>query len=373
MRCNKPRELSLDRHGRLTHCTNGAYRMNNAIECSESETFSSVAQKNSPKPTIRGTFCRQTSGIWVMAISSVTNFWFFSIYKCSMQLTFKLEQNGIHRNISHLLRSRPGRSSLEKKISDVRVLASVYTAVHGNVTLGVAVGPRQKIADHLLAKADVIRSMHERVQLCQDLQTDDLLRVHGHTILQEREAAKVLDEVRQRSLERPLPGFTEDRSEHATLSASQSSIGYRRAWDVGRPSIPRRSCSPNHDFWTGFGFATTARLLPKQPLLARLDAVIELATAAFSTLLMIQRNPPLGCILQKAPQQQTNRGSRQYNRHNGPTITNPTVPEMEQSGSASQDDDDDSEPTFAPGKVVSMHHSSRRGSPGCLTEPDCDD
>ena len=38
-------------------------------------------------------------------------------------------------------------------------------------TLGVAVGSRQFIADQLLAKADVIRVVHERVQLCEDTQT----------------------------------------------------------------------------------------------------------------------------------------------------------------------------------------------------------
>ena len=36
------------------------------------------------------------------------------------------------------------------------------------ITLGVAVGPRQCVKDQLLAKADVIRAVHERLQLCQD-------------------------------------------------------------------------------------------------------------------------------------------------------------------------------------------------------------
>ena len=49
---------------------------------------------------------------------------------------------------------------------------SLSTAVHGHVTLGVAVGLRQYIADQLLAKADVICAMRERVQLCQDPQTE---------------------------------------------------------------------------------------------------------------------------------------------------------------------------------------------------------
>ena len=70
-------------------------------------------------------------------------------------------------------------------------------------------GPRQFVADQLLAKADVIRAMHERVQLCQDPQTEfaihrespgvsrinHSLTVHGHAIFQEKEAAQILDEV----------------------------------------------------------------------------------------------------------------------------------------------------------------------------------
>ena len=66
--------------------------------------------------------------------------------------------------------------------------------------------------------------MRERVQLCQDPQTEialvsdslgvsrinHIFREHGHTILTEETAAKTFDEVGQGSLGRLLPGFTED-------------------------------------------------------------------------------------------------------------------------------------------------------------------
>ena len=85
----------------------------------------------------------------------------------------------------------------------MRLFASVSTATAGSNTLGVAVAPRQFNADQLLAKADLIRTMHERVQPCQDPQTEFALlgesfdvsriyhffRVHGHAFLQERRAA----------------------------------------------------------------------------------------------------------------------------------------------------------------------------------------
>ena len=94
-------------------------------------------------------------------------------------------------------------------IRDVQNMAKVYTVTAGSITLGVAVGPRQYIADQLLGNADVIRAMHKRVQLCQESQTEfallrestgvsrinHILRVHGHTILQELRAAEIYDEV----------------------------------------------------------------------------------------------------------------------------------------------------------------------------------
>ena len=117
-------------------------------------------------------------------------------------------------------------------------------------TLGVAVGPRQFIADQLLAKADMICAVHERVHLSQDPQTEfailreslgvsrinHILKVHGHTILQERRPTEIFDIVGQRSFERLFTGFTEDNLEQATLSAGQSGIGYKRARDVVGPA-----------------------------------------------------------------------------------------------------------------------------------------
>ena len=63
-----------------------------------------------------------------------------------------------------------------------------------------------------------------------------VLRVHGHTILQEQRAAEIYDEVGQRSLERLFPGLTEDRKTQATLSAGRSGIGYQRARDIAAPA-----------------------------------------------------------------------------------------------------------------------------------------
>ena len=141
-----------------------------------------------------------------------------------------------------------GEALLEWRIDDVQNMAKVSTVTAGSTTLAVAAGPRQFIADQLLAKADIIRTMHERVQLCQDPQTEfallreslgvnrinHILQVHGHTILQEQRAGEIHDEVGQRSLERLFS--TENSSVQATLSVGQSAIGYKRARDVAAPT-----------------------------------------------------------------------------------------------------------------------------------------
>ena len=105
------------------------------------------------------------------------------------------ERNSQQTEVIHCI-SDLDAGPLDWQINDVRPLASVAKAVHGNSTLGVAVGPVGCVTDQLLAKADVIHDMTERVQLSQDPQTEfaffresegvtrinHVLRVHGHTI-----------------------------------------------------------------------------------------------------------------------------------------------------------------------------------------------
>ena len=55
-------------------------------------------------------------------------------------------------------------AALVWRIRDVQNMTKVSTVTACSITLEVAVGPRQHIADPLVGKADVIRAMHERVQ-----------------------------------------------------------------------------------------------------------------------------------------------------------------------------------------------------------------
>ena len=171
----------------------------------------------------------QTSGTWIMVTSCVTQCLYCPTYKRSTSPTQKLAQS----ELENQRRSPNGLcfhgSSWKRRSRNCRG-ASCFT-------------------DQLLAKASVIRAMHERVQLCQVPQTvfallseslgvsrvSHILRVHGHTILNEEEAAQIFEGGR-RSLERLFPGFTEDSSEQAALSASQSVIGYKRSADAARPA-----------------------------------------------------------------------------------------------------------------------------------------
>ena len=120
---------------------------------------------------------------------------------------------------------------------DVQNMATVSIVTVGSVTLGVF------ITDQLLAKADVIRAMHERESPGVS-RINHILRVHGH----EQQAAETYDEVGQLSLERLLPGFTEDSLVQATLSAGQSKIG-KRARDIAAPTRPSAATAPGRSCW----------------------------------------------------------------------------------------------------------------------------
>ena len=121
--------------------------------------------------------------------------------------------------------------------------------MHGNAILRMAVGPRQCAGDQLPANTDATQATHDRVQLCQNPQTEftlireslgvgrvnHIFRVQGHIFfLEEEEAARTFEEVGLGSLERLFPGFTEDSQGQATVSALQSGIGRTRSMGVAR-------------------------------------------------------------------------------------------------------------------------------------------
>ena len=236
-------------------------------------------------------------------------------------------------------------------------------------------GTRQFIADQLLAKGDV--------QLCQEPQTEfallleslgvsrinHIFRVHDRTIIQEKRAAENFDEVGQRSLERLFQGFTEDSMEQATLSAGQSGIGYKRARDSVGPAHLGALIAAKPRILEMIQDAATAGLLPKQPTVTRLDAVIEAATAAYLAALDGVENVTALPYIRKAAQAADEAWQQTVQRHNGPR----TQQYQRLSGAAlphrmmmmNQD------PLLLhPGRADSVQRSSQRSSRGCLSELD---
>ena len=192
-------------------------------------------------------------------------------------------------------------------------------------------GPRQFIADQLLAKADVIRAMHERVQLCQDPQTEfallreslgvgrinHILRVHATRSCTRNEL--------QKSTKKLFPGFTED-------SSDQSCIGYKRARDIAAPAHLGALMAARPRIQAMIQYAVTAGFLPKQPLETRPDAVIGAATSTYFEALDDEDSATAKLYVQKVAQAADEAWQQTVDGHNGPFVTNLTGSELEHPG-----------------------------------------
>ena len=218
---------------------------------------------------------------------------------------------------------------LEWKIGDVRSLAQNSAVTDGSITLRIAVGSRQFITDQLLNKAEVIRAMHDRVQHCQDPQTEfallreslgvsrinHVLQVHGHKILEEQHAAAVY-------------GFKRVRD-----SAAPAHMG---ALIAGKPRIQ--------------GLIRDAGHLPEQILETRLSEVIETATSTDLSTLDSDEQATVKLYVQKAAQVADEAWQQTIAGLQGPGVANPTIAPLEHPSSASQEEDSDDTDFSAPRK-----------------------
>ena len=190
---------------RTTWQTRKDFQTNNAAGCIESTTFSLESRKSRSEQMIHDKLYKKNGGpadIWylddgnflchpMLALPCLQP---FDIASGKIGAERNQQETKVIYNVSDLDAALP-----EWKIHGIRPLAFVDTSVHGHITPKVAVGLCRCITDQLLAKTDVIRSMHERVQQCEDPQTEvallrerlgvsrinHILRLHGHTILQE--------------------------------------------------------------------------------------------------------------------------------------------------------------------------------------------
>ena len=313
----------------------------------------------------------RTCGTWMMSTFCVTQSW------CRLP---QLERSGNHRKTEVICSVNDrGAVSLGWRIGDVQKMAKVSTATAGSITLEVAVAFRQYIAEQLLGKADIIRAMHERVQLCQDPQTEfalreslgvsrinHILRFHGHTILEEQSAAEVYDEIGQRSLERLFQGLTEDSITQATLSAGQSGIGFKRARDIAAPALLGALIAAKPCIQALIQDAATAGFLPRQPLETRFAAVVDKAISTFLEALHDQDKATAKLFVHKAAQ--AAEGARQQTTGGllGPRVTSPTVSDLEHPSSASQEKTVRTSTSQRPGRADSVRRSSKRSFQGKL-------
>ena len=107
--------------------------MKKEIDCSESKTFSTAAQKNSSVPTISDMLHKKNGGLadqWYLDETS----------QPSTQPTLKLGQDGTHREQKS---SAAWQTWTQLPLTGKSPMFAFQppTAVHGNVTLEVAVGP----------------------------------------------------------------------------------------------------------------------------------------------------------------------------------------------------------------------------------------
>ena len=129
-----------------------------------------------------------------------------------------------------------------------------------------------------------------------------VLRVHGHTILEEQSAAAVKNEIGQRSFERVFPGLNEDSMTQATLSASQSGIGFKKTRDIAAPAHLGALIEANPRVQGMIRDAVLAGLLPEQVLETRLSEVIETATSTYLSALDSDAQGTARLFIQEAAQ-----------------------------------------------------------------------
>ena len=186
-------------------------------------------------------------------------------------------------------------NSQQWALEEIRQLESVSTADKGSVTLGVATGPDEYVAEQLKQKARVVKAMHERVQLCQDPQTEfvlarqslgvstvnHILRVRGARLGAGSEAAVAFDDVGKATLDRLVPGLTDEGHVQASLGDRLGGAGCRRAAEVTLPANLGALIATRPLVMSMIAATATAGLCSAEALVPLLDQSLTDATVAY--------------------------------------------------------------------------------------------
>ena len=176
----------------------------------------------------------------------------------------------------------------------VAAVASVSLASEGCVTLGIATGPPSAVAEQLQTKSDVVRAMHDKLRVCQDPQTEfvlagqclgvgkvnHILRVHGCRAASSR-AVEKFDEIGRTTLERLVPGLTEEGHTQATLGVKSSGLGWKQASDVAGAAHLGGLIAAGPRVKSMIQAAAIAGLLPAAAIESRLDEGVSAAETSY--------------------------------------------------------------------------------------------
>ena len=204
----------------------------------------------------------------MMVTSSVTRSWCRPNCKNLTLPTKKWERSEIHR--IQKLSTEPGRGP-------ARVESRHWEQ------LEVAVGPVGKfIADQLLTKADVIRAMRERVQLCQDQLTEFALfrACLGVSRINHISGCTATQSCMRNGLLKSTMRLDKGRL-RGSSHTHRRAVGHR----VQEGARRRQSCTSwalpaaKPRFLTMIQDAVSVGLLPEQPMVTRLGVAIEAAAA----------------------------------------------------------------------------------------------
>ena len=201
-----------------------------------------------------------------------------------------------------------GAAPPEWKIDEVRKLATVSTVTAGSNTLGgrgtPTVNCRPALGQDKRSNArtcPVVSVPAHRIwsPSLGVSRINHILRVHGHSIFQENRAAAIYDEGGQWSTawcksHSAQASSEEDTEARVTLRPQHT---WEHSWQQPPPPISKQ--------------------------------------------LMTKTEPRPSCMFRKLPRQQTKRWQQTVDGHNGPSVTNPTVSELEHPSSVSQGDDSD--------------------------------
>ena len=167
---------------------------------------------------------------------------------------------------------------MQHLLNDVRRMATVSIVTARSTTLGVAVERRFELCT---CEFSFVRTRRQNSLSFVNSRTTHILRVHGHTTLQEKRAAEVYDEDGQSSLERLF------RGSQRTAWCKPRSVQASPEWDTKE----RETLRLRHTALTAakpriqamIQDAVVAGLLSKQLMGTRIDAVFTLMPSIAKT------------------------------------------------------------------------------------------